>query len=327
MRRKAVLIAAALTASVMGAFAGVDLGRASRPVGCEAESGRALTPDAAARHGGGIPAVVGDARLDRRGRGGRRETFLPRVAGPEVVRDVTLRAGTGIAFVLDRRGPDDVVMETARHELRLAQPGEASDPSWSSDGRLVWSLGSHLRLWSPATSSTRRHRASSWGDRRLLARVRDGRRRRLGSRRARAGLHANRGRGPRQPLALRSAFSPLVARHRAPRQRERWVAITDADRAGRRLDRVRTGEGTGDRDQDARVRALAVAHRRRRLEGARAPQGDVPRRSARTDVASGTSTTRRAGSGGSTRRLRRPGWWTSGAARPWSTLARSRTRT
>ena len=154
MRRKAVLIAAALTASLMGAFAGVDLSRASRPVGCEAESGRALTPDAAARHGGGIPAVVGGRSLVVVDGEGRRETFLPRVAGPEVVRDATLRAGTGIAFVLDRRGPDDVVIETGRHELRLAQPGEASDPSWSSDGRLVWSLGSRLRLWSPATSST-----------------------------------------------------------------------------------------------------------------------------------------------------------------------------
>ena len=154
MCRKAVLIAATLTASLVGAFAGVDLSRASRPVACEAETGRALTPVAAARHGGGIPAIVGGRSLVVVDGEGRRETFLPRVAGADVVRDAASRPGTGIAFVVDHRGPDDVVIEAGHDELRRAQPGEASDPSWSSDGRLVWSLGSRLRLWSPATSST-----------------------------------------------------------------------------------------------------------------------------------------------------------------------------
>jgi cell division septation protein DedD len=121
---------------------------------CEAENGRALTPVAAVRHGGGIPAVVGGRSLVVVDGDGRREAFLPRATGAEVVRDAASRPGTGIAFVLDRRGTDEVVIETGRDELRLAQPGEASDPSWSSDGRLVWSLGSRLRLWSPATSST-----------------------------------------------------------------------------------------------------------------------------------------------------------------------------
>ncbi len=154
MRRKAVLIAVTITASLIGAFGGADLSRASRPAACEAEGGRSLTPVAAAGPGDGIPAVVGGRSLVVVGGEGRRETFLPRVAGPAVVRDATLRPGSGIAFVLDRRGPDDVVIETDHDEIRLAQPTEASDPSWSSDGRLVWSLGSRLRLWSPATSST-----------------------------------------------------------------------------------------------------------------------------------------------------------------------------
>ncbi len=154
MRRKAVLIAATVTASLVGAFAGVDLSQASRPVACEAEIGRTLTPVAAARHGGGIPAVVGGRSLVVVDGEGRREAFLPRVAGPEVVRDATLRPGSGIAFILDRRGPDDVVIETGHDQLRLAQPSEASHPSWSSDGRLVWSLGARLRIWSPTESST-----------------------------------------------------------------------------------------------------------------------------------------------------------------------------
>ena len=94
MRRKAVLIAATLTASLVGAFAGVDLSRASRPVACEAESGRALTPVAAARHGGGIPAVVGGRSLVVVDGEGRRETFLPRVAGSG--RGSRRRAATGV---------------------------------------------------------------------------------------------------------------------------------------------------------------------------------------------------------------------------------------
>ena len=239
MRRKAVLIAATLTATLVGAFAGADLSRASRPVACDAETGRALTPVSAARQGGGIPAVVAGRSLVVVDGEGRRESFLPRVAGPEVVRDAALRPGTGIAFVVDRRGPDDVVIETGRDELRLAQPGRG--------------LGSVVVIRRPAGVVARlasaalvardvvrgRHRAPSGGDRRVLAGVRDRRRRRLGGGRARAGLLANRGRGPRQPLALRSAFPPVVARHRVPRQRGALGRHQDADRAGGRLDRVR----------------------------------------------------------------------------------------
>jgi cell division septation protein DedD len=36
----------------------------------------------------------------------------------------------------------------------MDQPGEAANPAWSSDGRLVWSLGSSLRVWSGNASST-----------------------------------------------------------------------------------------------------------------------------------------------------------------------------
>ena len=106
---------------------------------------------------------------------------------------------------------------------------------------------------------------------------------------------------------------------------DHWVAIrTPIVRDDGSIEFVR-GEGTGDRDRGCP-----------RSSSGGCPPSASPRRCAtfpgrctspgcRTDVASGTSTTRRAGSGGSTRRHRRPRWWTSGAARPSSTLAPSRT--
>jgi hypothetical protein len=154
MRRKGVLIAASLTASVAGAFAGMDLSHASRVAACELDHRRVLTSGTAVGRAVGIPAVVaGRALVVIRGDGGR-DAFVARTADPGVLRHVTSGQGSGTAFVLDRRGDDVVIIETGREEVRLPQPAEARDPSWSSDGRLVWSIGSHLRLWSPVSRST-----------------------------------------------------------------------------------------------------------------------------------------------------------------------------
>ncbi|MGZ5297463.1 MAG: hypothetical protein ACXWYT_11105 [Actinomycetota bacterium] len=154
MRRKAVLIAASLTASVVGAFVGVDLSQASRAAACEPDPSRALASGSVAGEGIGISAIVGGRSLVVVGRDDRREAFVPGAADAGVLRHVTSRPGSGTAFVLDRRGADVVVILTGREQVNLTQPTEARDPSWSSDGRLVWSLGSRLRLWSPTTSST-----------------------------------------------------------------------------------------------------------------------------------------------------------------------------
>ncbi|MEO8424347.1 MAG: hypothetical protein ABI595_10635, partial [Actinomycetota bacterium] len=154
MRRKVVLIAASLFASVVGAFVGVDLSQASRGVACEPDHSRALTSSSIVGQGIGITAVVGERSLVVVGRDERREAFVPAAADSGMIRHVTSRPGSGTAFVLDRRGADVVVIQSGREQVRLPQPTEASNPSWSSDGRLVWSLGSRLRLWSPTSSST-----------------------------------------------------------------------------------------------------------------------------------------------------------------------------
>jgi hypothetical protein len=85
--------------------------------------------------------------------GSRDATTVPST-GEGVIRYASSRHGIGTAFVLDRRGADAVVVVTEGGTVRLTQPGEAANPSWSADGRLVWSLGSRLRVWSSTTSST-----------------------------------------------------------------------------------------------------------------------------------------------------------------------------
>jgi hypothetical protein len=69
-------------------------------------------------------------------------------AGEGIVRHLASQPAEGTAYVVDRRGADQVVIVTPARTIRLEQPGEAAHPAWSADGRLVWSLGSRLRVWS-----------------------------------------------------------------------------------------------------------------------------------------------------------------------------------
>jgi hypothetical protein len=86
------------------------------------------------------------------GTGARRAFAVEPNAG--VVRHVAAKPGSGTAYVLDDAGPDAVVIRTPDRVIRLDQPGEASHPAWSPDGKLAWSLGSGLRIWSPGDGST-----------------------------------------------------------------------------------------------------------------------------------------------------------------------------
>ncbi len=155
MRHRALFVAVAITASAVGAFSGVSLSQASRAVACERDGVQPLGPGASIGRGIGLPAVVGGRSLIVVGTTGGRQAFAaPMWVGSGVIRHVAARPGSGTAFVVDRRGPDAVVIVTPTGAIRLDQPGEATQPSWSPDGRLVWSLGSHLRVWSPDTSPT-----------------------------------------------------------------------------------------------------------------------------------------------------------------------------
>jgi hypothetical protein len=86
----------------------------------------------------------------------RRQTFAAPSPADAVVRHVASSRGRGTAYVEDRRGPDTVVVVDGRGVTRLPQSGDATHPAWSADGRLVWSVGSGLRVWpgaGPATTS------------------------------------------------------------------------------------------------------------------------------------------------------------------------------
>jgi len=153
MRRRGVLVVVALAASMVGAISEMSLGRAARAEACGRDRVSAIMPRSAVARGVGLPAVVGGRTIAVVGSGASRDTFAP-PAGAGVVRHVVARPGSGTAFVLDRRGPDAVEVVTSHGTIRLDQPAEATNPAWSPDGRLIWSLGSNLRIWSASSSST-----------------------------------------------------------------------------------------------------------------------------------------------------------------------------
>ncbi len=148
MGHRTSLVSFAVAASVVGALAGVGLGRAAGVAACD-DTRSSFGGSAAVSMGVGLLAVVGadavvDIAADR-----RRLVDPVSTEGAEIVRHVAAEPGIGTAYVVDRRGADQVVMVTPARTITLEQPGEATHPSWSTDGRLVWSLGSRLRVWSP----------------------------------------------------------------------------------------------------------------------------------------------------------------------------------
>ncbi len=72
-------------------------------------------------------------------------------AEPGVVRHVASSPGFGVAFVRDLEGNDVVEALRPQGPLRLPRPSEASNPSWSPVGDLVWAEGSDLGIWSQET--------------------------------------------------------------------------------------------------------------------------------------------------------------------------------
>lgn len=154
MRHRALFVTVALSASVVGALSGVSLGRASSASACERDRIQPTVASGAIQRGLALPAVVLGRSIVAVQDGGGRAAMDAALERGEIVRHVTAHAGVGTAYVVDRRGPDVIVMQIAGGVIRLEQPGEATHPSWSADGRLVWSLGSRMRIWSPTRTTT-----------------------------------------------------------------------------------------------------------------------------------------------------------------------------
>ena len=74
------------------------------------------------------------------------ELIAPPDRARGIVRHVASRAGVGTAYVRDRKGGDLVVSVTGRGVRRYSTHAEASQPSLSARGDLVWAERSGLRL-------------------------------------------------------------------------------------------------------------------------------------------------------------------------------------
>jgi hypothetical protein len=154
MRQRTISLAIALTASVVGVVSGTTFGQASRALACAREDVSPLGPGTPVSRGAGLAASVGGRTLVVLDEHGTRRAFDAPTTGAAVIRHVTARLGSGTAYVLDRRGPDAVVIQRPDGAIRLAQTHEATHPAWSPDGKLIWSVGSSLRIWSPVDGST-----------------------------------------------------------------------------------------------------------------------------------------------------------------------------
>lgn len=152
MNRRASILLIAISIAV-GTFAGTGFGRASSAAACPRARSAAVTPTSAIAQGRGLAAAVGRSIVVIGG-DERRQAFAAPSGAGTVVRHVASSPGRGTAYVEDRRGPDVVVVVDGRGVTRLPQSGEATHPSWSADGRLVWSVGSSLRIWGGAGRAT-----------------------------------------------------------------------------------------------------------------------------------------------------------------------------
>jgi hypothetical protein len=152
MRRIGVVLAAA---SLVALVASTLVGHAAPASPCGTAMAAAIArPSSSAALGRGLEVAI-DGRLAAIDEGETVQTYAPPVGSGrgDVVRHVASRAGFGTAYVLDRRGPDVIVIDTPGGTVELPQPGEALHPAWSDGGDLVWSLGSSLRVRSHVDAS------------------------------------------------------------------------------------------------------------------------------------------------------------------------------
>jgi len=149
MHRRAFTVVAALSVAV-GTLAGTSFGRPTARAGCPPEHAQRIASGSILARGRGLPAIVGGSIVVL-GVGGRRQVFLAPRTPNILIRHVAAQPGVGTAYVEDHPGPDTIVVIDRDGVSRLPQMTEATQPSWSSDGRLIWSTGSGLSLWSRST--------------------------------------------------------------------------------------------------------------------------------------------------------------------------------
>ncbi|MFN8234280.1 MAG: hypothetical protein U0V56_12690 [Actinomycetota bacterium] len=147
MSLRSISIARALGVAVLVALLSSAAVAGSRLRTTAAASCGPVSPTAAGRialaRGGAIVSGVGTSIVSRVSGAGAVATQAPL---PGLARHFASAPRLGTAYVVDRAGPDRLVVIGSAGVDVIAEPGEATHPAWSPDGRLVWSLGSELRL-------------------------------------------------------------------------------------------------------------------------------------------------------------------------------------
>jgi hypothetical protein len=135
--QRIVVTSPLVTALLGGAIFG--LGRAgSSAVGCGEEQVVGVAGlSSALAEGRGTAAVSGNKVVVLEGFGNR-SAYTPIDAGTGVLRHAANAPGAGTAFVNDKKGSDTVITVGSRGLSAIAASGEASHPTFSTSGHLVW---------------------------------------------------------------------------------------------------------------------------------------------------------------------------------------------
>jgi hypothetical protein len=140
------------TSSLLGVTIAVGLARPAPDLGCPTESpsmwaagSKSSRETVAALNGERVVMIDPDI--------GRRKVLTAPEGPGGLLRHISTATGLGTVYVDDLRGSDTVVIATSDHVFKIREKGEVTHPTWSPSGRVAWSLGTSLRLWSLADRS------------------------------------------------------------------------------------------------------------------------------------------------------------------------------
>ena len=141
-----------ITSSLLGVTIAMGIARPAKDPGCPRESPSMWAAGSASSREI-VAALDGDSVVMVDPRVGRRKAFTAPGGPGGLLRHISTAAGFGTVYVDDRRGPDTVVIATSDHVFKIREKGEATHPTWSPSGQVAWSVGTSLRVWSPADRS------------------------------------------------------------------------------------------------------------------------------------------------------------------------------
>jgi len=141
----AVAVVSAAAGVVSGTVGGVPVTsvKAAPSADCPLVEASARGASRTLASGGGLVAVAG-GRLVSVSPARPARALVGTTQG--VVRHVAARAGAGTAYVVDRRGDDELVVVSADGTRRFQESAEVTHPAWSPRGDLAWATGDALAV-------------------------------------------------------------------------------------------------------------------------------------------------------------------------------------